>query len=195
MKAPGKRKICDAYFQLATQKDEKTISVSALIAVAGVNRSTFYYHFKNAEDVLAYMIDWVCEQYLATITIPQGQTSILYQAEDQWKMSEKLCRFGREHAEWIQLFLSEKFYYQFCKSFCQCARKHIRNYYVMHCFPDGHTEVLRRGTIYDYYVHSVCLGIFAWLECWSERNFRENPEDFIMLQRANDQQKIYLASN
>lgn len=50
---------------------------------------------------------------------------------------------------------------------------------IVQVFPDGHTEQLRRGVFYDYYVHMSCLQLFAVLECWAERNFSETEEDFV----------------
>ena len=64
-----------------------------------------------------------------------------------------------------------------------CLRKAFQDYCQAHTivqvFPDGHTEQLKRGVFYDYYVHMSCLRLFAVLECWAERNFSETEADFV----------------
>ena len=60
MKTGAKGKICQALLELADGKSAQDVTVSELIARAGINRSTFYYHFTGTHEVLEYMMDDFC---------------------------------------------------------------------------------------------------------------------------------------
>ena len=55
----GKQKLCQAFLTLLETRKLKDITVKELIAEAGVNRSTYNYHFYSMEEVLdAVMTDF-----------------------------------------------------------------------------------------------------------------------------------------
>lgn len=76
-------------------------------------------------------------------------------------------------------FLQEPHYRLFAKHFRKAFQDYCQAHTIVQVFPDGHTEQLKRGVFYDYYVHMSCLRLFAVLECWAERNFSETEEDFV----------------
>lgn len=49
---PGKERIKDAFWQLYQEKNLDNIGVKEIAALAGCNRTTFYYHYENIEAVL-----------------------------------------------------------------------------------------------------------------------------------------------
>ncbi len=57
-----KKKISSAYLELLV-KGETKFSVTDLVNLAGVNRGTFYLHFKNLEDVAHYIEDEFAENF------------------------------------------------------------------------------------------------------------------------------------
>lgn len=56
MKGSAADKICDAMLELLQEKTLDRISVKELTALAGVNRSTYSYHFYDKEDVVEAII-------------------------------------------------------------------------------------------------------------------------------------------
>lgn len=48
----GKRRIKDAFWQLYQERPIEDIGIKEIVALAGCNRTTFYYHYKNIHDVL-----------------------------------------------------------------------------------------------------------------------------------------------
>lgn len=179
MKQGGKQKICDALMALAENRRVSEVPISALIAEAGINRSTFYYHFNSTEAVLEYMMRDFCTQYFETLRIPSGQTAKDLEGESQMKLENNCCRFIAESGHYVHFFLNESNYRLFCRIFRECHREYCKMHRIIQTFPDGHTEQLRHGVFYDYYMHMNCLQLFAVLECWAERNFSETEEDFI----------------
>lgn len=179
MKSGGRKKICDALMALAENKSVTEVPISALIAEAGVNRSTFYYHFTGTEAVLDYMMRDFCTQYFATMVIPGGQTANELGGEHQMELERTVCAYIAESGHYVQFFLKEPNYKTFCRIFRECHLEYCKKHHIVQTFPDGHAETLRHGVFYDYYVHMNCLQLFAVLECWAERNFSEQEEEFI----------------
>lgn len=53
----GKERILRAYIEALLVKDHHEITVKELLARSGANRSTFYYHFDNLDDVNRTLMD------------------------------------------------------------------------------------------------------------------------------------------
>lgn len=181
MKQSGKQKICDALMVLAENRGVSEVPISALIAEAGINRSTFYYHFNGTEAVLEYMMRDFCTQYFNTLRIPAGQTAKNLESESQKELENRCCAFIAGSGHYVHFFLNESNYWRFRKIFRECHREYCKMHRIIQTFPNGHTELLRHGVFYDYYIHMNCLQLFAILECWAERNFSEKEEDFVQM--------------
>ena len=48
----GKRRIKDAFWQLYQERPIEDIGIKEIVALAGCNRTTFYYHYKNIHELL-----------------------------------------------------------------------------------------------------------------------------------------------
>lgn len=179
MKNSGKQRICDALIELAENQPVIKVPISALIQKAGVNRSTFYYHFTGTEAVLDYMMRDFCTRYFETLIIPSGQTAQNLNSDHQMALEENVCSYIAESGHYVHFFLKEPNYRTFCRIFRECHRDYCAKHRIVQTFPDGHSETLRRGVFYDYYIHMSGLQLFAVLEIWAERNFSEKEEDFI----------------
>lgn len=49
---PGKRRIKEAFWQLYKERPIEDIGIKEIVALAGCNRTTFYYHYKNIHELL-----------------------------------------------------------------------------------------------------------------------------------------------
>lgn len=179
MKTGAKGKICQAFLELADGKSAQDVTVSELIARAGINRSTFYYHFTGTHEVLEYMMDDFCAQYLSALMIPRGEVAKSISKSSQDALEKGVCDYIRKAGHVVPFFLQEPHYRLFAKHFRKAFQDYCQAHRIVQVFPDGHTEQLKRGVFYDYYVHMSCLRLFAVLECWAERNFSETEEDFV----------------
>ena len=105
MKTGAKEKICRAFLELADGKSAEDVTVSALIARAGINRSTFYYHFTGTCDVLEYMMDNFCTQYLSALMIPHGEVAVNISKSSQDALEKGVCDYIREAGHAVPFFL------------------------------------------------------------------------------------------
>lgn len=58
----------ESLFQLLSRKRFPEITISEIVLRAGVNRSTYYRHFYQKEDIIFYFLDNVMNQYILEIT-------------------------------------------------------------------------------------------------------------------------------
>lgn len=62
-----KKYMVESLFQLLSQKKFSEITISEIVLRAGVNRSTYYRHFYQKEDIIYYFLDNVMKQYVSQI--------------------------------------------------------------------------------------------------------------------------------
>ena len=107
MKTGAKRKICQALLELADGKSAQDVTVSELIARAGINRSTFYYHFTGTHEVLEYMMEDFCAQYLSALMIPRGEVAKSISKSSQDALEKGVCDYIRKAGHVVPFFLQE----------------------------------------------------------------------------------------
>ena len=128
MKTGAKRKICQALLELADGKSAQDVTVSELIARAGINRSTFYYHFTGTHEVLEYMMDDFCAQDLSALMIPRGEVAKSISKSSQDALEKGVCDYIRKAGHVVPFFLQEPHYRLFAKHF----RKAFQDYCQAH---------------------------------------------------------------
>ncbi len=74
-------KMDKAFLQLLEKKDYSYITVKEICAAAGVNRSTFYLHYDNTEDLLTESIEYMNRQF----------TSYMAEANDKFMHNISDC--------------------------------------------------------------------------------------------------------
>ena len=181
MKATGKQKICDALCQLAAERPVEKVPISDLIEEAGVNRSTFYYHFDSPRAVLDHMIKKFCRRYLQLLSIPSGQTAQNLDSGSQMELEQNVCAYVFSVRHYIQFFLLDHNYLIFKQGFLTCFCDYCKSHRVVQIFPDGSVRPLKQGIVYDYFLRILSSQLLGILEFWAERDFSEGPEDFIQL--------------
>lgn len=184
LKATGKQKICDALCRLAAERPAEKVPISDLIEEAGVNRSTFYYHFDNPRSVLDYMIKNFCQKYLQLLSMPSGQTAQALDSDSQMQLEQNVCTYVFSVQHYIRFFLSEHNYLTFKQGFLTYFRDYCKSHRVVQIFSDGSVCPLKQGIVYDYFLRILASQLLGILEFWTERDFSEGPEDFIQLFNA-----------
>ena len=125
------------------------------------------------------MMEDFCAQYLSALMIPRGEVAKSISKSSQDALEKGVCDYIRKAGHVVPFFLQEPHYRLFAKHFRKAFQDYCQAHTIVQVFPDGHTEQLKRGVFYDYYIHMSCLRLFAVLECWAERNFSETEEDFV----------------
>ena len=81
-----KQAFADALRKLLEQKPFAKISVSHICEECGMNRKSFYYHFKDKYDLLQWIF---YTEFIATVRSDSP--------EDGWELLEKVCEYFYEN--------------------------------------------------------------------------------------------------
>ena len=65
----------EALLALLQKKDYESITVKEVCEKAGVNRSTFYLHYENMDDLLGESYELICNRFLPMYESPQALRS------------------------------------------------------------------------------------------------------------------------
>ncbi|MCI9121357.1 MAG: TetR/AcrR family transcriptional regulator [Oscillibacter sp.] len=181
MKKSGKEKIYDALCLLAAGKPLDKVSISSLVAEAGMNRTSFYYHFDSVQAAVDSLIDDFSNQYLDLLWQIPRQAGL---GREHWMEAEhQVCAFVNDRKEHIRFILSAPNNLNFKRRFLNCFYSHCHGgqFQVVQVCPDGQTRPLKQGIPYDYYLQVTAYHLLGILEFWAERNFSEEAEDFIQI--------------
>lgn len=72
------KKMDEALLTLLETKDFEYISIKEICSVAGVNRSTFYLHYENTNDLLKETSDYIIDNFFACFSTVGANVSIDY---------------------------------------------------------------------------------------------------------------------
>lgn len=96
-----KRKFADAFLELVVQKGIENIKVSELTALTGLSRESFYYHFKDKYDLMA----WIYGQQKMSIVAE-------YMGKESWAVTvARVLRLIREYSHFYRKGFSDQAYY------------------------------------------------------------------------------------
>lgn len=73
------KKMDDALLKLLEKKDYEYITIKEICSMAGVNRSTFYLHYENTNDLLKEASDYIIDNFLSYFSANRSKVIIDYQ--------------------------------------------------------------------------------------------------------------------
>lgn len=147
------------------------ISISEIVKVAGVSRSSFYRNFSDKEELLCA---YICDLYRDYFQ----REKVLHRPHAPAEVRDFLLprfRFIREHqALFTVLAAHDKLYYFF---------RHIESDLIL--LLCGQEETL------SPYYRAMCAGACAGVvRCWIERGFRDTDEELVELFTASTNQTL-----
>ena len=160
------KKIAETFLALLDTVGYPKISVSAIVKKARINRSTFYEHFLDKEDLMAQV------QTRLITKIVEGLPEVTVLKLDDHELIDSrinlLIQRIYDHKEAIKLFLSDKSDGLFTARFSVFSEQFLI---------DG--NIVQAIDLPDVYVFSIFQGmILNLIKIWIERDFIETPEEF-----------------
>lgn len=165
-----KRRLTRAFSEILQTKEYTEISVQEICTLAGVNRTTFYTHFKSIQDMMAYM-----EESIGTRLFDALYTG---KEPDTVGGREDLLNylyFVRDNAAEFQICFRNATAETFQNEIRHFLRETMR-YYISrhHLAPTIDTEL-----ILNFYE----AGLFAIIRNWVLTGTRETPEEIAEIVR------------
>ena len=160
------KKITETFLALLDMIGYHKISVSMVVRQATINRSTFYEHFLDKEDLMAQV------QTRLITKIVEGLPEVTVLKLDDHELIDSrinlLIQRIYDHKEAIKLFLSDKSDGLFTARFSVFSEQFLI---------DG--NIVQAIDLPDVYVFSIFQGmILNLIKIWIERDFIETPEEF-----------------
>lgn len=154
-----KKSMQETLLNLLETTSFKKITVSELCKAAGVNRGTFYLHYKEVSDLFVEMEQGLYME-LMTCLMMTSPEDILLQALNKVKEYSKLVKliiFKNLDREFVEQILSVS--KQYCLTQWKKLRKDVTD--------------LELNYTYSFLSHGI-IGIIIY---WCESDFKESPEE------------------
>ena len=161
-----KRAIAASLKELTKRKAFDKITIHEITEFCGLNRQTFYYHFKDKYDLLQWIF---YTEFIATVRSDSP--------EDGWELLEKVCEYFYENRTF------------YVNAFEIDGQDSFRDYFtsvlqtlVLQYFGDSLTDAEHEDFFSSFFTQAYVLAIQNWLkeEDWPPDLFVENLKSFLM---------------
>ncbi len=153
--------IVEALIELTIQKGFAAVTVQDIVQRAGINRSTFYRHYRDKFDLLDQYAEAVYQmpENAPDPRLPAGQAAT---GETAVSGLVKLLEHVRRHAAFFRVMLGQNGDPAFAAKIRQYIQKRMRRSLPKAALPDDSSVDL-----YLSYISSGAVGVLAW---WLERD-------------------------
>ena len=179
MSRKTKEHICGTYCELMRKFPSENVSVKKIISVLDINRSTFYYHFKDTQDVVEYVMSSLSEGYISYLLKISDLAGYEHE-NDICKFEQEMFSYLDIHRENIQFLFREKYRDRFRKIFTEQFNRKTKNCSGVSVWPYGVT-VQMSGLPLDYVKFSLAQKGFDKLEFWCTHEIKDAPREFFLL--------------
>ena len=145
--------------KLMEKKPFSKISVGDICEDCGMNRKSFYYHFKDKYD----LVNWIF--YVDFLTNMGGKNF-----ENEWDVLEALCSHFYGERLFYQNALQVEGQNSFREYFCGMLRP------VLMLLTQNLVEEGRKK---DFYIAFLCEGVLGELVYWLREGSKITPEEFV----------------
>ena len=156
----SKECIVSTFFQLLEKDSFSSITISEIAAHAGLDRRTFYRHFKTKEDILAYYIKSTAAEYEAALKV--------HREHDNRAIAEAFFTVCRNQSNQLRLLikqnLSHLLLHEISKAFVTYQEIYAGREELEH--PDR-----------DYRLAYHIGGFWNIMNCWLMKESRESPRE------------------
>lgn len=169
--------LVEGLLRLMEKKDYRSISVSELCAEADIARRTFYRHFETIDDVLAYQLGKLTEEFVAYFFQHYKHDSIE-------QMVVLFFEFWEQHLHFLQLLKQNHLLYVLPETVLPAMRLKIREVGVG-ADPNALTETeaasfsgcLSRQDEIEYAFYFMSGGVLSLLSRWLESGGTLSPKE------------------
>lgn len=145
--------IVDGLLLLMAEKEFQSITVEEIVTKAGVNRSTYYRHFKGKEDIIFYFLDSVMREYLEKVRLqnPDLKSYLTNMFRHYLKYKAQMLIIYHAGLSLVLLKVLEKYF---------------------------HSQIDTSKPLEEQYKVTFYIGgIFNHFQMWFSRGMQESPEE------------------
>lgn len=165
----AERKIRDALVDLLVQKPFHKITVTDIIKNANINRSTYYYHYYDIDEVLDKVIKVAVEDLLEKMlnSISTREKFTVDKSPSTKVMFDHIYRYKKYYANLMKSDVSFRFANKFVAALTEF------NYKLNITFEQSSSEMFIDR---DMHANSYSYAIFGQLKYWVDHHFEYSSE-------------------
>lgn len=191
MKTTAKDKITNALVELLSTTPHTKITVTKLIKVAGVNKSTYYYNFSCIEDVIQYLKQSFITKFEETFSKDTMYCDVAGTSPLLKRNAIDMYNYLYENKKAFSVLINSSIRDEFRYDFIRCMRHLLAQHTWNVRNPDGSLTILSQSEL-SYNLHYQAYANYSFLEQWVKRNFEESPAE---LARIIDRTMNYSADD
>lgn len=171
-----KNSIRNALFTISEKKGIQHVTVQDIINKADINRATFYYHYKDKQDLIEKTVEDLLAGVANSIQIPESVHTFV---DIAYPPILATFKHVKEYIEWYNMILSEKGIPDFPWKMVMIIQRSVRsNISLLH-------ERKYDLTVNDeFLVNYISGALVSLIIDWVEKGTPESPE-FMADQMAN----------
>ena len=156
--------------KLLTKKPLDKITITDITEDCGINRMTFYYHFKDKYD----LVNWIFDTEITKIFSEEEWKN----AGFTWDILEKICEYFYKHRTFYSKVLKIEGQNSFTEHFRDILVPVNRKFLAM-------VEEEEKGEHEEFYIHFFSDAFLAALVRWLEDRECVSPQEFSALLRSS----------
>ncbi|GKS13746.1 TetR family transcriptional regulator [Paenibacillus chitinolyticus] len=169
-KARTKQLLYEAFIELLKEKNSDAITVTDVSGRAGVNRGTFYLHYRDMPDMLQQLQDEVFQSIKNHAKQFNHQEAISFVDRDElYPVSVELFKEIARHAEFLRLMFGPQGDISYAGRFRKLMASTI--YEKIRYIPPLNSSMPR-----DYFIAYISYANFGMLLHWIESGLNQTPE-------------------
>ena len=168
-KESGKKKICNALLAILERKNLDDISVKELIAEAGVNRSTYNYHFYSIQNVFESVLDDFNEgliNYFESLSQEVETNKML-----ELNVAQKCFQYLLDNKKTVLIIDKAGYGQALISRFEKSMESFFHGYEMTFDNDKGEEFTVSNGLLYELTIKEYCFTVGADLQLWMEYNF------------------------
>lgn len=176
-KESGKKKLCNALVSLLGRKKLDEILIKDLCAEAGVNRSTYNYHFYDIRDVFDAVLDDFNEgminyfNFLAKEVEPDKSL--------EFNVARECFQYILDNKRLVMTIDRAGYSLPFINKFINSMEDFFHRYELSFKDDNGKEFTVSGGLVYELVIKEYCFTVAADLQLWMEYNFLLPVEEII----------------
>lgn len=169
----AKEKICHALLELLKEKDVNDITVSELIRLAGVSRSSYYYYFYRPKSILDDLLQDFLNTYAELLNTLGPDT-----ASDGQNAALALARHFYEHQTLAARLFFSNYHDKFLSDLIRVYLSALESYDV-YAETGGQLEKVEDPSLLGLYSYDAGYAFAGRMEWWAGSGFALTPEELL----------------
>lgn len=169
MKKSVKAKVFIAMLKLLKTKPLNEITVKELVAEAGINRSSYHYHFYCLEDVVDELLDYFFEGL--------GQTLMEKWENNSENPISNLYPYLYEHRDFIETMNNAGYESAMASRTIELLRNSYSNSVMTYVDENGREVKMQNGTKFDFKANIAAYQGYAIIKTWYDLDYPVAPEN------------------